>query len=710
MLCFVFADPPTSKSKKLLDDALKDGFILADITNVLCIGSAGVGKTHLKFLLLRKRPPIHRRSTPCAEAAIRVVACSRMCATQQDELREVSLDELRVWLAQSASTGVILERHFPVTHSQEPELVNSSDISDPENLPDENAPSSCSSSSSPSIVKPDEPTRLAETNRILQLMNRHVLHDNDEFGLNHIHWVHFVDSGGQPQFHEVLPAFIRNTSLSLVVFKLSEALSDFPDTEFYTAEQECFKLGRFSQTNEEIIQHVAKSIQSHQFSSHPGSSHEIDHASQKQPRFMLVGTFKDEEHSCPESLQDKNEKLKRSLRPFEDIYFARSNKEIIFPVNGLLAGPDDQDPVAKDLRKAIIGSKQHITVKIPIRWYFLQLEIRALEKNVVTIQECWEIAQKLHFRSRDELTEALEYIHDVNLIMYFRAVLPDIVFCDPQLLLNKVSQLIEFSFYLNSSKTIQIPAGLTFGMQRRLAEQGTFAPEFLDVNSDGYIAGVFSSSDLLKLLEHLLLVAEIKEVGTPDEYFMPSLLPLLSSNEISELSRNTPDSNSFAKPLIVYFPDGWSPNGLFCAVIVFLLSSENRHLRWKFLTQSRCYNSQLHLKNGRNFAKFSIQDYPGVVTIINSGRHFEIHTTCPGNLCPVIKRCIFEGITKVRTRFTYSFKCRVAFFCPCGSPLHLAELGADHNLICTRNRAICYDELTRNYTIWLEAHIEEPGN
>jgi len=70
-----------------------------------------------------------------------------------------------------------------------------------------------------------------------------------------------VDSGGQPQFHEILPAFIRNTSLSLVVFKLSEALGDYPDTEFYTAEQECFKLGRFSQTNEEIIQHVAKSIQ-----------------------------------------------------------------------------------------------------------------------------------------------------------------------------------------------------------------------------------------------------------------------------------------------------------------------------------------------------------------------------------------------------------------------------------------------------------------
>lgn len=640
------------------------------------------------------------------------MACSRLAANQCDELCEVSLDEVRRWLAQSASSGAIFERHSPATHSQEPEFGNSSDISDPENLPTENPQSSYSSSSSPSILKPDERTGLEETNRILQLMNKHVLQDDNEFGLKHIHWVHFVDSGGQPQFHEVLPAFIRNTSLSLVVFKLSEALGDYPDTEFYTAEQECFKLGRFSQTNEEIIQHVAKSIQSHQFSFCPGSSHEIDHASQKQPRFMLVGTFKDEECSCPEKLQHKNDKLKRSLRPFEDILIPRSNKGIIFPVNGLLAGPDDQDPVAKELRKAIIGSRQHIRAKIPIRWYFLQLEIQALEKKVVTIQECWKIAQKLHFRSQDELRAALEYIHDLNLIMYFPAVLPNIVFCDPQLLLDKVSQIIEFSFNLNSSKTVPIPAGLTFGMQRRLAEQGTFALEFLDVKSDGYVPGIFSSSELVSLLEHLLLVAKIKEEGKPDEYFMPSLLPLLSSDEISELSRNTADPNSFAKPLIVYFPDGWSPNGLFCAVIVFLLSSKTHALRWNFLTQNRCYNSQLQLKNGRNFAKFAIEGYHGMVTIINSGRHFEIHTTCPGNLCSKIKDCIFDGIRKVHTRFTYTFKCGVAFFCPCGSPgpLHLAELGADQSLICTRNRDICYDELTPNYTIWLEAHMEGPGN
>ena len=31
-----------------------------------------------------------------------------------------------------------------------------------------------------------------------------------------LQWIHFNDSGGQPQFHEVLPAFIRNTTATIL--------------------------------------------------------------------------------------------------------------------------------------------------------------------------------------------------------------------------------------------------------------------------------------------------------------------------------------------------------------------------------------------------------------------------------------------------------------------------------------------------------------
>ena len=47
-----------------------------------------------------------------------------------------------------------------------------------------------------------------------------------------LQWIHFIDSGGQPQFHEVLPAFIRNTTVTIFVMKLSESLDEHPMIEY----------------------------------------------------------------------------------------------------------------------------------------------------------------------------------------------------------------------------------------------------------------------------------------------------------------------------------------------------------------------------------------------------------------------------------------------------------------------------------------------
>ena len=34
-----------------------------------------------------------------------------------------------------------------------------------------------------------------------------------------LQWIHFIDSGGQPQFHEVYPAFIRNATATIFVME-----------------------------------------------------------------------------------------------------------------------------------------------------------------------------------------------------------------------------------------------------------------------------------------------------------------------------------------------------------------------------------------------------------------------------------------------------------------------------------------------------------
>ena len=52
------------------------GYVETSITKCLIIGAAGVGKTHLKHLLLKKDPPEQRTSTGLAENPVRTITCS----------------------------------------------------------------------------------------------------------------------------------------------------------------------------------------------------------------------------------------------------------------------------------------------------------------------------------------------------------------------------------------------------------------------------------------------------------------------------------------------------------------------------------------------------------------------------------------------------------------------------------------------------------
>ena len=68
-----------------------------------------------------------------------------------------------------------------------------------------------------------------------------------------LQWIHFIDSGGQPQFHEVLPAFIRNTTGTIFVMKLSERLDEHPP---------CGKSYSHALSNDQMLQCCVRTIHS----------------------------------------------------------------------------------------------------------------------------------------------------------------------------------------------------------------------------------------------------------------------------------------------------------------------------------------------------------------------------------------------------------------------------------------------------------------
>ena len=103
--------------------------------------------------------------------------------------------------------------------------------------------------------------------------------------------VHFIDSGGQPQFLELLPAFVQDLSAILYAVNLSEPLDHHPMIDFYG--QDCKPLGEPYQSPSSHNQVLHQCVRA----TYTGDVH---------PQVFVVGTHRDKENECLEKKKDKD--------------------------------------------------------------------------------------------------------------------------------------------------------------------------------------------------------------------------------------------------------------------------------------------------------------------------------------------------------------------------------------------------------------------
>jgi len=300
-----------------------------------------------------------------------------------------------------------------------------------------------------------------------------------------------------------------------------------------------------------------------------------------------------------------NKQLLEILRPISDhVFFRKGRKEdVIFAVNA--KSPDPQDKAIANQLRLTIESLKPTAEKLPLRWYGLELELEkeALEKRrlVFTRDECLQVARRLHFPSDKALDAALMHL---NIFLYYPSVLPELLFCSPCVLQDKISELVEYSYRLKHDDDSHdfIPGELS-----KFCHKGQVTARLLRKYPKHYTK-FFTESHLLKLFESLLIVAPIDR----DTYFMPSLLDVLKQSEF-----NRP---SCGCPLLIFFKDGCAPLGLFSSLIGYLLSDKNKPSSWVVAVDTP--------KLYRNHFTFGFGDSsPGTVTLIDSAAFFEVHLT-----------------------------------------------------------------------------------
>ena len=127
--------------------------------------------------------------------------------------------------------------------------------------------------------------------------------------------------------------------------------------------------------------------------------------------------------------------------------------------------------------------------------------------------------------NKDDVLKSVTYLHSMVLFLHFPAVLPNIIFTNPQYLLDMLSALIRFSF-VDYFKNI-LPKGhfLQLETQHIFREDGIFDPCLVNKLCLPLLPPLFSEEKFLKLLQYLCIIAPIFSADLPQKYFMPVVLP-----------------------------------------------------------------------------------------------------------------------------------------------------------------------------------------
>ena len=210
------------------------------------------------------------------------------------------------------------------------------------------------------------------------------------------------------------------------------------------------------------------------------------------------------------------------------------------------------------------------------------------------------------------------------------------------------------------------------------------------------------------LFEKLLVFATFSKL----EYFVPALLRHLDSKAVN-------NHRVWRIPsLVLLFPGGGPRQGIFCALLCWLVSPENDSpAPWSISVNK--VGSPLCLY--RNCVQFDVPKLIATVTLIDAYTHFEVHVNIPckkaNDLCPeefpVIRKAIEKGVCKAALNLGYyNSSPSPALLCPCGrGEAHAAEITSNfvNWKCCLKDEVLKSSKLTRFLTRWKQSRSPKYG-
>ena len=678
LICMLYAD---DEMVQLMDEAKKDGYTMkVRHAKILFCGASGAGKTSfVRFLKNEKFSSLYHSTGLGNTHQIMISRKATIQGTKWVDLNPVEeLHQLKLRLHYKQLTK-------PITHHSKDEEIGYDIDTKPMAASFEDCRLTDLQQLQPKKHKvlTKTPPRVTVEERLCSKSPN--LTKNYEEPLPVWDILTLLDTGGQPQFINMLPAVNTSATVTFVVLNMLHVLGakgfdERVQVHHYREGVRYYEPYPLNYTNKDLIKCLTALLNDSIVKDVPlpgvlpvktSDDDDEDYKS----HLCFVGTHLDKVKGEDVDKVDKDvQHLIAQLEPIDSVSVWSYKKKTLFAVDNTMAGKEDHvdgtinvDQIRSKI-KAIMDSKA--IYEVPITWMILEMEIRHIcgkqRSKFMTIPDALKVYKKLIPDCDDESAElqvkaALRFHHMFGILLYFHEVpgMNNFVICNPQWLFTNLTNFVCCSF----DETIVDRKALNI-----LETKGILNKSLIGKINTESLGGI-KLDFFLELLKYLNIITPYPKNDSSD-YLMLAILDSYKDEE-SDLLKCMPPINGVE--FVIQFNSGTFPRGVFCCLVVQLVQ------------RAESWNLQVELQGKRciysNFVAFCAASGQYIL-LLDKISHLEIQVTQSQyeeeskSIHFDVQQTVITALKQISTQSCNTTELKCGFYCknkPC-----LVYLQSDH--------------------------------
>ena len=551
-----------------------------------------------------------------------------------------------------------------------------------------------------------------------------------------------LDTGGQPEFINMLPAINSSTAITFVVMNLCDGKNSLstPITAKYDKKGYDYEQYELGYSNKDLLNCLLSSVKVAALKKddfHPDVIKKVTEDKHPKPVVYIIGTCADVLKASmgeryDQEIKEIDKEIKNLVKPIEQddmlVFQCTKSQRYINPVDNTVPRlPKDEifhhdlgmQNIQRDTSDTISAIREcsneilreKAQYEIPISWFILELELRKNDKVCISLDDVQHICNKILPLRRQmklpQIIQVLKFYHQYGMLLYFDEVvgMDRFVITNPQWLFINLTKIIMCKFEHNATNLYS--AKIIKRMQNGICDMELFQNLKLDLQG-------------IELQSFLNLLVHIKVIAPMDNgYFIPNILPLCANTEYictetecGKMTILTDDQRYIeVEPLLMQFTFGTIPRGLFGFLVVEILQ-ENSNSDEKYELYGENDESNNILFRCANLLTFHVNPW-FYISLIDKILYLELQvrsTNIKQSHHYKAQTRVTKALKKVCNRFDWTFNsCCYGFLCKsesmlCHGSAHLALL--DPNTPSTAESATCKNHrpmtLNEAHHIWFK--------